>query len=154
MSRRGHLVNYHDQFLTPFDQLFDRVFDQAFPAFRKELGPDFFQKGSYPRVDVISEDDAVIVEAAVPGMKREDIDVEVHNGTLTIKGSSNQVEEHQGRHLRREIKRSSFSRSFTIGDDLDAEGINGSLEDGILRVIIPRLKKAKEEPEIRKIEIS
>lgn len=154
MSRRAHLIEHHDQFLTPFDQLFDRVFHQAFPEIKKELGTDFFQKGSYPRVNVISKEDSLVVEAAVPGMKRKDIDVEVHNGVLTIRGSSNQIKEDDGKHLRREIKRSSFSRSFNLSDELNAEKISGSLEDGILKITIPRLEKIEKEADVRKINIS
>ena len=79
-----------DEWLTPFDRLFDDVFGSMFPTVAKDIGEDFFVKGSYPKVNVIDNEDTVLIEAAIPGMHKDDVTVEVADGVLTIQGTSNQ----------------------------------------------------------------
>ncbi len=68
---------HRDEFLTPFDQIFDEFFKANVPNFSQEFGVDFFEKGSYPRVDVIDYSDKVVIEAEVPGLSKQDVNVEV-----------------------------------------------------------------------------
>ena len=78
-----------DEFLTPFDRIFDQVFSTSFPSFTKEFGVDFFEKGSYPRVDVLEYKDKVEIEAEIPGLSKEDVAVEVIENVLTVSGHKN-----------------------------------------------------------------
>jgi HSP20 family molecular chaperone IbpA len=78
------------EFLTPFDEIFNTLMGDVFPTLHQEFGTDFFVQGSYPKCNVLNFDDRVEIEAAIPGLSRSDVDVEVIEGVLTIKGESNQ----------------------------------------------------------------
>ena len=106
-------------------------------------------------VNVINNDNSVLIEAAIPGMRREDVSVEVAEGVLTIQGTSNQHEDiKDGQYVKREIKRSAFQRSFRLGDNLDESQIKGNYDNGILTLTIPKVVPTEEERTVRKIEIS
>ena len=142
------------EFLTPFDDLFNSMMGDMFPTLHRELGNDFFVQGSYPKCNVINFDDCVEIEAAIPGLTKEDVTVEVVDGVLTIKAESNQrnsVEDSQ--YVKREVKRSAFARSFKLGENLDETGITGSHENGVLTILIPKITPTNTEPIVRKIEI-
>jgi len=143
------------EFLTPFDDLFNEFFNNAFPAFHREVGNDFFAQGSYPKCNVVNFDDRIEIEAAIPGLNKDNVSVEVIDRLLTIKGESNQrddVEENQ--YVRREVKRSAFARSFTLGDNLDEQQISGAHNNGILTITIPKINASNSEPTVRKINIA
>ena len=142
------------EFLTPFDDLFNELLNSSFPTLHRELGTDFFAQGSYPKCNVVNFDDRVEIEAAIPGLGKDDVDVEISDDVLTIKGESNQradVEESQ--YVKREVKRSAFARSFRLSENLDQTGISGNFLNGILTIIIPKLKPTNTEPAVRTIEI-
>ena len=75
-----------DEFLTPFDRVFDEVFAAHFPELNKELGVGFFEKQSYPRVDVIDYNDRVEILAEIPGLSKDEVSVDVQENVLTISG--------------------------------------------------------------------
>jgi len=142
------------EFLTPFDEIFNSMVNDMFPTFHQEFGNDFFVQGSYPKCNVVNFDDRVEIEAAIPGLTREDVAVEVVDGVLTIKAESNQradIEDSQ--YVRREVKRSAFARSFRLGDNLDESSINGTFQNGILTITVPKVNFTHEEPVVRRIEI-
>tara|TARA_B100000902_G_C26820475_1_gene673694 strand:+ start:181 stop:624 length:444 start_codon:yes stop_codon:yes gene_type:complete len=142
------------EFLTPFDRIFDDMLGNMFPTIANDFGSDFFTKGSYPKVNVINYDQCIEIDAAIPGMAKDDVDVEITDGVLTINGVSNQrapVDDSQ--YLKREIKRSSFRRSFTLGDNLDSENVSAKFDNGILTLRIPKLVPDDEKSVTRKIAI-
>lgn len=142
------------EFLTPFDRIFDDMLGSMFPTIANDFGQDFFTKGSYPKVNVINYDECIEIDAAIPGMTKDDIDVEITDGVLTINGVSNQrrpVDDSQ--YLKREIKRSSFRRSFTLGDNLNADRITAKFDNGILTLVVPKIKPDDVKPVTRTIEI-
>jgi len=144
-----------NEFLTPFDNLFDDVFSNLFPTIADDLGQDFFVKGSYPKVNVINKSDEIVIEAAIPGLAKEDVDVEIIDNILTITGTSNQHKDiSNDQYVRREIKKSAFQRSFQLGDNLDESNIEGIYDSGILTLRIPKLKPTPIQSEARKIEIT
>ena len=142
------------EFLTPFDEIFNNLMGDMFPALHQDFGQDFFAQGSYPKCNVLNFDDRVEIEAAIPGLTKEDVSVEVVDGVLTIKAESNQradVEDSQ--YVKREVKRSAFARSFRLGDNLVEDCISGAFENGILTITLPKDQPTYTEPEVRKIEI-
>lgn len=144
-----------NEFLTPFDRLFDDMLGNMFPTISSDLGEDFFSKGSYPKVNVINGEYSLVIEAAIPGMKREDVDVEVTDRVLTIRGSSNQhANITDTQYVRREIKRSAFQRSFRLSENLDVDNISGAYDNGVLTLTIKKLVPTTQEKNVRKIEIS
>ena len=142
------------EFLTPFDRIFDDMFGNMFPTIASDFGDDFFTKGSYPKVNVVNYDECIEIDAAIPGMTKKDVEVEITDGVLTIQGTSNQnrhVDDTQ--YLKREIKRSSFRRSFTLGDNLDSEKVSATFDNGILTLVIPKITPDDARPVTRKITI-
>ena len=142
------------EFLTPFDELFNTMLGDMFPTLHQEFGNDFFVQGSYPKCNVITNDECVIIEAAIPGLDKEEVDVEIDNKILTIRGESNQHEDiRDEQYVKRELKRSAFQRSFKLDDNLDDSAITGGYDKGILTITIPKIIPTNTEERIRKIEI-
>ena len=140
-----------DNLLSAFDKIFDDAFRGVNGDLYKSFGIDPFSKASYPKVNVVAYDDRVHIEAEIAGYSKEDIEVQVEEGLLSITGktrSRNDVEskENTGTHILRELKRGSFSRSFNLSNELDANNIEASFKDGILTIDIPR-----KEPVVNKI---
>jgi len=130
-----------DEFLTPFDRLFDEVFSSHFPSLSADLGSDFFNRGSFPRVDVKEYDDKLVLEADVAGLKKEDVSVELEGDLLIIKGAKKEdANKDKAKYVYREIKRSSFQRSFQLGTNIDKTKVKADYKDGTLVVELPRIK--------------
>ena len=142
------------ELFSPFDDLINSMWGDIFPDIHKEFGQDFFLQGTYPKVNVLTFDDRLEIEAAIPGLTRENVEVEVIDGVLTIRGESNQRDDvEDSQYARREVKRSAFARSFQLGENLDEGAIAAAYESGILTLTIPKLQPTKTEPLVRKIEI-
>jgi HSP20 family protein len=121
-------------------QLMDRLMEDAFVMPREGQ----MTTAESTAVDVYEEGDTVIVEAQLPGMKPEDIDISVEGGTLTIRGETKAEEERKGRnYLIREHRRGSFARSLRLPDVVDADAAQASYEDGVLRLTFPKSEQAK-----------
>ena len=132
-----------DEFLAPFDRVFDEVFANHFPELTKELGVGFFEKQSYPRVDVVDYNDRVEILAEIPGLSKDEVSVEVQENVLTISGQKvKKVDDKEltGKYIRRELKHSSFKRSFTLGDQIDRSKPHAKFENGLLTVTLAKVK--------------
>ena len=143
------------EFLTPFDEILYSLMGDMFPTLHQEFGQDFFVQGSYPKCNVVNFDDRVEIEAAIPGLTKEDVSVEIAEGVLPIKAESNQrsdVEDAQ--YVKREVKRSAFARSFRLGDNLDDTSVTGTFENGILTLRLPKVVPTNAEPVVRTVEIN
>lgn len=144
-----------DEFLAPFDRVFDEVFAAHFPELNKELGVGFFEKQSYPRVDVVDYNDRVEILAEIPGLSKDEVSVEVQENVLTISGQKvKKVEDKEstGKYIRRELKHSSFKRSFTLGDQINKNSPEAKFENGLLTIILSKVKPTI--PETKKIKIN
>jgi len=119
---------------------FDRLFDDA--AFRPVAWGNVAE-ARLP-LDITSSEDAVTIEAALPGIKPEDVDITVHqdNLTISVKDQSEQ-ESREGERVYREVRRSSGSRTLTLPSGMDTEHATASFENGLLRLSIPRAEAAK-----------
>ena len=135
-----------DDFLPPFDKMFDTMVESQFPEVVKSVGVKPYQGSAYPKVNVYEYDDKVGVVAEIPGLDKKQLDVAVEDGVLTISGDKHSAFEDDGaKVIRRELKQSSFKRSFELGDQLDGENVSAKFKDGILSVSIPKI-----EPEVPK----
>jgi HSP20 family protein len=103
----------------------------------------------FPAVDVKEEEDKYIVMADLPGLEREDVSVLMGEGMLDIsaKKQKESEEEREG-FIRKERGYVSFHRRLALPEDVEEEGIEAKLEDGVLRLTIPR--KKKEEKDLKK----
>jgi len=134
--------------------LFDDMLGTMFPAFSTDLGEDFFVKGSYPKVNVVNNESDVTIEAAIPGLTKKDVSVEIADGVLTIQGISNQrADVENSQYVKREIKRSAFQRSFRLGENLDENNVSGEYDNGILTLVIPKLVPTEQEAVVKTVEI-
>ena len=141
-----------DDFITPFDKIFDQLMAQQFPTFQEEVGVSFNQ-GAYPKVNVYEYDDKIGIVAEIPGLDKKQLNVEVEEGILTISGDKHNTFENDGaKVLRKELKQSSFKRSFELGELLDGDNISAKFKDGVLSVSIP--KTEPEQPKKHSVKIS
>ena len=133
-----------DSFLTPFDKMFDQIVESSFPDVTKSVGVKPFQGTAYPKVNVYEYDDKVGIVAEIPGLDKAQLNVEVEQGILTISGDKHGIDADDGaRVLRRELKASSFKRSFELGELLDGDNISANFKDGILSISVPKIEPEK-----------
>ncbi|MBV8172680.1 MAG: Hsp20/alpha crystallin family protein [Candidatus Eremiobacteraeota bacterium] len=97
---------------------------------------------SAPATDVYEKDGKYVVEAALPGFKKEDISIEVADNQLKISAKTNEEKkEDQGaRYHYRELRRGSFYRTIAFPADIDADNIEASYDNGILTLTVPPMK--------------
>ena len=148
------IPQFRDEFFSPLDTLFDKVFSESFPELSKEIGINPFQQNAYPKCDIINFDDRIEIVAEVPGLTKEQITIDVDGDVITLKGekSSKTQEKEGGTYLRREVKRSSFLRSFTADSKIfNLDKVKAKFEDGVLELHIP--KRETEQPKKRTISI-
>ena len=140
-----------DEFLTPFDTIFDELMKKQFPTFKEETGVSF-NKGAYPKVNVYEYDDKIGIVAEIPGLDKKNVSVEVEDQVLTISGDKHGFDDSGGKCITRELKQSSFKRSFNLGEHLDGDNISASFKDGLLSISVP--KKEPEKPKKKFVKIS
>ena len=140
-----------DEFLTPFDKIFDQLMLKQFPNFQDEVGVSFNQ-GAYPKVNVYEYDDTIGIVAEIPGLDKKNVSVEVEEGVLTISGDKHGFDTRGGKCITRELKQSSFKRSFNLGEHLDGKDVTASFKDGLLSIAIP--KREPEKPKKKFVKIS
>jgi HSP20 family protein len=135
-----------DEFIAPFDKLIDKFFNQSFPNLSKEVGIDVFQNSAYPKCDFIEYDNRVEIIAEIPGVSKDQIQIDVDNDTISIKGGKvTNTDKEGGTYLRRELKKSTFKRTFTADSKVfDLDNIQAKFADGILELHIPKLKTTKQ----------
>lgn len=125
---------------TSFRNAVDRLFDDS--TFRPMAWGGSVE-ARLP-LDITSSEEAITVEAALPGIHPEDVEITVHQDTLTI-GVKEQAEREtaEGERVYRELRRSSGSRTLTLPSGLDLDGAEAQFENGMLRLEIPRAEAAK-----------
>src|ERR1041385_8992586 len=103
-----------------------------------------------PSVDIYENKDHIVLEAELPGMKREDFDLSVENNVITLRGERQfEKKDESDNYHRVERAYGSFTRSFTLPNTVTAEGATADYRDGVLRVTIPK----REETKARRIEV-
>ena len=140
-----------DEFLTPFDKIFDELMTKTFPAFHEETGVSF-NKGAYPKVNVYEHDDKISIVAEIPGLDKKNVTVEVEEDVLIISGDKHGFDSDGGKCITRELKQSAFTRSFNLGEYLDGKNVSAKFKDGMLSISIP--KKEPEQPKKHSVKIS
>jgi HSP20 family protein len=130
MVRRTSPLNDLMSFRSAFDRLFD---DRSIGGYDRHMP-----------LDISSTEDAITIEAALPGVRSEDITITLHQDTLTIGvRESEESERSEGERVYREVRRSRGSRTLTLPSGLDLDKAVASFENGMLRLSIPRAEQAK-----------
>ena len=105
--------------------------------------PGLLESG-VPRVNMVDHDNDIEVQVAVPGIKKEELDVSINNQMITIRANKQeQQEEQKGRYFRQEIMRGEFQRTLSLPVDVDGDKAQASFHDGILKVTIPKAEQSK-----------
>ncbi len=128
----------------PFSELgelrsrFDRLFDDW---------PDGHERAWTPAIDVVREEDHLVLRADMPGIKPEEVKIEVEDDILRVSGEHRESKEEKDKnYVRRERRHGSFSRSMALPAGVDARKIKAKTHDGIIELTIPLPKEAKKEP--------
>ena len=131
-----------DEFLTPFDRIFDELMNKTFPTFSDEVGVSFNQ-GAYPKVNVYEHDDRISIVAEIPGLDKKNVTIDVEEQVLTISGDKHGFDTTGGKCITRELKQSAFKRSFNLGEYLDGENVSAKFKDGMLSISVPKIEPEK-----------
>jgi HSP20 family protein len=94
-------------------------------------------------VDVRTDDEAYVISASVPGLKSEDLKVEVLENVVTLRGEIKKPENGTGEIILRERVYGKFERSLRLPDPLDAKNAEAKIDDGVLMVRIPKAEDAR-----------
>jgi HSP20 family protein len=118
--------------LSGFESLFDNFFPSVLQSDKNLFSP---------KVDIHEKENHYEILADLPGVKKEDINVSLQNGILSIEASmiNEDTEEKEGKVIRRERHSGSFMRSFNVGNTIHQEDINASFENGVLTLVAPKV---------------
>jgi HSP20 family protein len=134
-SKRNNELSGRDGFFN-LRSIFDDFFsDSIFPA---------FMRGEYPiNADIRESEKEYVIEAEIPGVKKEDIKLDLRDSTLSISVEHNEeTKEERGNYIRRERKSGSFCRSFYV-ENVSQDGVSAKYVDGILKIVLPKQEPGK-----------
>lgn len=142
------LIRYQNPALSnwsAFDRLasmreeMDRLFDFSLPS--RDTG---LFSGWSPALDLYDDKDAFVAKVELPGMKKEEIQITLHDGALTISGErKHEAEKNEGQTFRSERYFGKFQRSVTLPASVDVNKVTASYKDGVLTVHLPKAEEAK-----------
>ncbi len=128
--------------LVTLRQAMDRLFEDSFVRPRV-WGGGWLESGTLA-MDISSTPDALLVEAALPGVKPEDVDITIEGGALTIAGQFKaERKEGEGDYVIQEMRRGSFSRTVSLPEGLEPDKATATFKDGVLTLRIPRAEATK-----------
>ena len=130
---------------SPFDQLhslrdeINRLFDSPM----SNGGSDVLN-GWAPALDLYEEKDSLILRAELPGMKKEEIEISLHENTISVSGERRNEKKYEGGQTSREERFfGRFTRSFKLPKQVDASRVKAAYKDGVLTVTLPKTEEAK-----------
>lgn len=120
-------------------------FEDLWNEFERNLStraPSRMAFGNFsPALDIEEKDGVYLITVDLPGIKKEDIKIDLHDSVLTISGERNRVEKGEGKYTERTYGK--FQRSFTLPNPVDADKIEAKFEDGVLHMNLPQSQGAK-----------
>jgi HSP20 family protein len=138
MATKALTTNGGETFPALFDDFF-RPWNEWFNS-----GSIFGKTLNLPAVNITDNKDDYEVSLAAPGMKKEDFNIDVEGNMLTISCEKEQEsEDKNAKYTRKEYNFTTFSRSFTLPDEVNKEKINACYEDGLLKLTLPKKEEAK-----------
>lgn len=120
----------------------DRLFEESFV---RPLGSRTFGNGGLTvPVDMYETDNDLVISAAVPGLKPEDVDISISGNTLTIKGEFKSEEEgERGNWHFQERRYGKFQRSMNLPANVNTDDVDATFENGVLNITLPKVEAAK-----------
>jgi HSP20 family protein len=155
---RGSIEPYHPtRWLSPYERMedmFENFFRRPFgipflsgmPRMMEEIEPA-------PSVDIFEEGDNIVLKSEMPGMSKEDVEVNLTDDTITISGEKNKEEKVEKKnYYRMERSFGSFKRSFALPSEVQSDKAKASFKNGVLEIKIPKSEEAKKKEKKIKIE--
>jgi HSP20 family protein len=147
---RGIVKAEPSRALSHFEEM-ERWFDEAFHRPISFLRPSMWPRMRMPEmediqpsIDIFEEGDNVVVKAEIPGMKKEDIEVNLTDDTVTISGEKKKEEKTEKKnYYRLECTYGSFCRSFRLPKEVQTDKANANFKDGVLEITIPKTEEAR-----------
>jgi len=96
-----------------------------------------------PAVDILENEHEIVVLADMPGVESKNVDIDLKDNQLTIIGRVDPVENDKEAHLHREFEWGDYYRQFSLSNVIDQTKINAKIEEGVLRLVLPKVEKAK-----------
>ena len=124
--------------------------DDFFDNFAMPKNENNFYYGSLMRTDIKQTDTSYELDIDLPGMKKDDVRIELKDGYLTVTASRDEnkdQKDEKGRYIRRERYAGKAERSYYVGSNLTQEDVHAKFENGILKISFPKEKPAKAEEE-------
>jgi HSP20 family protein len=142
----------NDAFLALREQM-DRVFDEWFNADVELLGrPERAMQFFSPRADITENDKEMVVSLELPGIDKNEVDLEIHDGRLVVSGrKETKLDKKEEGAVRRERFFGAFRREFAVPAAVDPENVRAKFDKGVLEVTLPKTKPVERIP--RQIEI-
>lgn len=140
-----------NKLLAKSSETFPSIFDDFFKPWNEWFNNNGFQgkTRNMPAVNVVENQDGYQVSLAAPGLKKDDFQIDIEGNMVTIKSEKEESKEEKDKnYTRKEYSYFSFSRSFTLPDDVKQDKIDAKYEDGILKLHLPKKEEA------RKVEVS
>ena len=127
--------------LSSLREEIDRLFDRPLGSGAAE---ELWLGGGWPSVDLFEDRDQLVVKVEVPGLKKEDIDISLHDGVLAISGERKTEEKYQEaetHHTERFVGR--FHRALSLPMAVQTDKTNATYQDGVLTITLPKAEEAK-----------
>ena len=121
------------------EELMKHFMDSPIP---EHIGHD----SNFPRANIVDDNTQVILELGLAGWDKEDIKIDLYDDRLMVTGNSKTNHTNGGTYLRRELKRSSFTKQFVLGPNTDRAKIEAKYENGLLSITVPKLTPNKLKP--------
>jgi HSP20 family protein len=138
----------------PVQKSFNNLVDDFFATVPSIFSDDFVMPPfrSFTPVNVKETENDYVLEVVAPGFQKEDFKINLDNNTLTVSaGKKEDIENKNEKFIRKEYKRQSFSRSFTIDKNIDAESISAKYVNGVLTLNLAKKQEVK--PQVKEISI-
>jgi HSP20 family protein len=132
--------------LSKRSELFPSALDDFFKPWNEWFGygGKWGRELNVPAVNITETDNEYSVTLAAPGLKKSDFNIDVEGNMLTISSEKEESkEEKDARYTRKEYNYSSFSRSFTLPEEVNKESIEAKYEEGVLKLSLPKKEEAK-----------
>jgi HSP20 family protein len=136
------------------DDMFNRFFADTLLRFPLQAGVGDGGRAREwaPPVDVTEKDGEYVIKAELPEVRKEDVNVTVHDGVLTLSGERRQEQREENERMHR-VERfyGSFARRFALPENADEQGIRAECRDGVIVIHVPKQKQVEQQP--RQIQI-
>lgn len=140
--QRGEPVDPIDALRHDMNLWFDRMFSREFGL--SPLWPESRWSGFVPNVDVVESDKAITVTAELPGMEDSDIELQIRDNALVIRGEKEHRKEEKDRNVyRAERSYGSFQRCVPLPTEVDHEKADAVFKNGVLTITLPKLRPSK-----------